>query len=246
MSDEKTKPSDRNAHRVRAALLMLLALPCLYLFGAAIGSFVPRNAGWTEPPGGVLVFVRNNGVHVDLALPAVSRGHDLYRRVPTAHVADPHGVGDWIAFGWGQREFYLETETWSDLTPANALRALFGGAAVMRVEHIDHPQPSSQARPLWLETEAYDRLVTKVFDSFAQGADGRFVPLPGTGYARHDVFYDARGRYNAFRTSNQWAADALAAAGVRVGIWTPFAQSIMWRFPVVDSTPGENATINRP
>lgn len=226
--------ANRRSLRIRrvlgTVLLMLLVLPCLYLLGAVAGAFLPRNPAWKEPQHGVLVFVRSNGVHVDLVLPALAAGQDLYRRVPPGHVASPASASGWIAFGWGQREFYLETPRWSDLTAGNAARAVFGGRAVMHVEHGSRPRPAAEMRPLLLDTEAYSRLVAYVMDSFVIHAGGQPVPIVGTGYGRSDAFYEATGRYSALRTSNQWAADTLAAAGVKMGLWTPFAQGIMWRF----------------
>ena len=230
MADEANRTSLRTRRILRAAWLMLLAIPCFYLLGALAGTFVPRNSDWAEPPNGVLVFVRSNGVHVDLVLPALAAGQDLYRLVPPEHVANPASASGWIAFGWGQREFYLETPRWSDLTVRNAARAVFGGDAVMHVEHVGPPHPSGDARPLLLGPEEYSRLVAYIRNSFAVHADGPAAPIDGAGYGNNDVFYDARGHYSAGRTSNQWASDALAAAGVKIGAWTPFAQGVMWRF----------------
>lgn len=230
MSDDAGSASLRIRRFLRRVLLMLQALPCIYLLGAVAGAFVPRNPGWREPSHGVPVFVRSNGAHVDLVLPARDGGHDLYRWVSPEHVANPQSALGWIAFGWGQREFYLETPRWSDLTLLNASRAMFGGNVVMHVEHGRQPRPSTDMRPLLLETEEYDRLVAYILGSFSVDADGKPTMIAGSGYGRNDVFYEAIGRYSMIRTSNQWAADALAAAGVRVGSWTPFAWGIMWRF----------------
>jgi uncharacterized protein (TIGR02117 family) len=215
---------------LRIALATLVALPLLYLLAAVIGSLVPRNPDWQEPSQGVLVFVRDNGVHVDLVLPASAAGIDLYRLVPPAHIADAEAARGWVALGWGQREFYLETPRWSDLSVRNAARSVFGGDALMHVEHLARPRPSPDTRPLTLDRQAYSRLVATVTDGFVTQDAGRAIPLLGRGYGNDDVFYEATGRYDAFRTSNQWTADALADAGVRVGAWTPFAQGIMWRF----------------
>lgn len=95
-----------------------------------------------EPPQGVLVFMRDNGVHVDLILPASATGFDLYRLVSPAHIADPESARGWVEFGWGQREFYLETPRWANLTARNAARAVFGGDALMHIENVARPRPS--------------------------------------------------------------------------------------------------------
>ena len=63
----------------------------------------------------------------------------------------------------------------------------------------------------------------------ARSPDGRTIALRGRGYGASDVFYEARGSYNLFATCNEWSGARLRKAGVRTGVWTPFAQSIMWR-----------------
>lgn len=216
---------------IKRILLLLAALPLTYFLAALLGSLAPRNPGWNEPEDGIAVFLESNGVHVDLVLPARAAGVDLYRLAPPRHLAEPAAAQGWIRFGWGQREFYLETEEWADLRPSVALRAIVGGDALLHVEHGGRPELGREGvRALRLDPGAYRRLAAYVAGTFARSPQGVPVVLPGSGYAADDVFYEAEGRYSALHTSNQWTSDGLALAGVRIGLWTPFAQGIMWRF----------------
>lgn len=215
---------------IRRAVLAVLAIPLAYLVAALIGSLVPRNAGWDEPRQGILIFVRTNGVHADLVLPASAAGLDLYRLVPPTDVRDPGRAGGWVALGWGQREFYLETPRWADLTVENAIRSIVGGDALMHVEHLRQPGISPRMRAIRLDPRAYRRLIASIECYFVLDASRRPRALRGRGYGPNDIFYEARGRYSGVRTSNQWTSDRLAEAGVETGIWTPFAQGILWRY----------------
>lgn len=210
--------------------LVLLAIPAAYAVAALYGALLPRNAEWREPERGTEIFVRTNGIHSDLLLPARNAGVDWYALLPPGHAADPAAAEGWVAVGWGQRDFYLRTETWADLEPGIAVRAMLGGDALMHVGHHGRPQSSDAIRPVRLEPEGYRRMAAAIDATFRRERDGYPVPLRGSGYGRHDVFYEAEGVYHALRTSNQWTADMLAAAGVRIGVWTPFEQGIMWRF----------------
>jgi uncharacterized protein (TIGR02117 family) len=216
----------RYAGRVSAAVL---AIPITYVVAAVIGTLLPRNAGWQEPDRGIEIFVRTNGVHSDLVLPASTAGVDWYRRAPPEHAADPTAAQGWVAIGWGQRDFYLETETWADLDLRTAVGALLGGEALMHVGHLSRPRPSDATRPLRIDADGYRRMSAAIHATFQLDDSGNAIPLLGAGYGEHDLFYEAEGVYHAFRTSNQWTADMLAAGGVRVGIWTPFEQGVMWR-----------------
>jgi uncharacterized protein (TIGR02117 family) len=224
------KSSGRDRSIALRALAALLTTPLLYILAALAGALIPRNAGWEEPTGGVQIFVRTNGVHADVVLPAQAEGIDWYEIVPPEHVRDPGAAGGWIGVGWGQREFYLETERWADLTVRNAVRALTGGNTLMHVGHLLQPHPSAIYRPLRVSPDAYRRMAEAIARSFERGVEGNVVPLIGEGYGDHDTFYEARGTYHALRTSNQWTSDVLAYAGVTIGVWTPFEQGIMWRF----------------
>ena len=211
-------------------LLVLLAFPLFYFGGALIGGLIPANAGWEQPERGVTIFVRTNGVHTWLMLPAVAEGVDWRRLAPAAHIRDPRYAGNYLAFGYGNREFYLNTPTWGDLSPRTALAAAFGrGPSLMHVEHERDPVADEYQQPLILTAEEYRRLAAHIRGSFEIDAHGRSRPLLGRGYGPADVFYEGRGAYNAYRTCNEWTGEALRAAGVRTGVWTPLSESIMLR-----------------
>ena len=145
-------------------------------------------------------------------------------------ISDPGRAGGWVAFGWGQREFYLETPRWADLTAQNAIRSVIGGEPLLHIEHLGRPRISPETRAIRLDPEAYRRLVASIERYFILDQSRRTIPLRGRGYGPNDIFYEARGRYSALKTSNQWTSDRLAEAGVEIGIWTPFAQGILWRY----------------
>ena len=212
------------------ALGGLLALPLLYFLAALIGGLVPANAGWSEPREGVTIFVRTNGVHTWIMVPTVSADMDWRPLAPASHIKDPRYAGNYLAFGYGNREFYLNTPRWADLRPRTALAAAFGsGRSLMHVEHEWNPRVLDYQKRLVLTRDQYRRLARHIASSFERDRQGRTRPLLGRGYGPADVFYEARGPYNAFLTCNEWTGAALRAAGVRTGIWTPLSQSIMLR-----------------
>ena len=208
----------------------LLSIPLAYLLAALHLGSIPANRGWHEAREGVPILVRTNGVHTWLMVPLVNADMDWRPLVPAAHLRDPRYGGNYVALGYGNREFYLNTPTWADLSLRTALLALFGrGSSLVHADHDSDPQPEDYQRPLTLSHAEYRRLVGFIRASFRYDADGRTIPLIGRGYGPEDMFYEAVGSYNAFRDCNAWTGEALRTAGVRTGIWTPFSQSIMWR-----------------
>ncbi len=215
---------------VGRSLGVLIALPLLYLLAALIGGLIPANAEWEQPREGITIFVETNGVHTWIVMPAVTPEMDWRRLAPASDIDDPRRVGDHVAIGYGNRDFYLNTPAWKDLTVRRALGAAFGNEpSLLHVYHERDPGPSPDRRPIIVTAAQYRRLAVAVANSFVTGADGRTIALRGRGYGASDVFYEAKGSYNLFTTCNEWSGARLRGAGVRTGLWTPFAQSIMWR-----------------
>jgi uncharacterized protein (TIGR02117 family) len=210
------------------------AAPIAYIAAALAGALIPANSGWRPPPQGIRVFVQTNGIHTSIVVPVRAAGIDWTRLIHPAQLQRPGLAGDHLAFAWGHREFYLTTPTWADLRLGVVVRALSGqGGSLMHVEHLSRPEPAADQRPILLTPAQYGRLSRFILASF-QLSSGE-MPVPLAGYGPADFFYEARGRYTLLRTSNEWTAAALRRAGVRIGIWSPFAQSIMWCFPLEPS-----------
>jgi uncharacterized protein (TIGR02117 family) len=218
----------RIAVRVAAALA---AIPILYFLAVLILGAIPANRGWQEAKQGVTVFVRTNGVHTWILVPKVTAEMDWRPLVPGEHLRDPRwGRANYVALGYGNRTFYLETPTWGDLTMRNAFLAAFGqGRSLMHADHDHNPRASADTRPIVLRPDEYRRLVVFARASFQYDAQGKTIPVLGRGYGPSDIFYEAVGKYSAVYTCNSWTGAALRRAGVKTGVWTPLSQSIMWR-----------------
>lgn len=228
-----SNPAWRRRRRIAARIaLAVAALPVLYLLVAAILGAVPANVAWREPQQGIAIFVRTNGVHTWIVMPKANAAIDWSGFAPGAHLADPRwGRGNHVAIGYGDRDFYLNTPTWGDLSPRTAFAALFGGSGgtLLHVEHDHNPRPDPWTRRIKVTPDQYRRLVRFIAARFRLDGEGRTVPLLGRGYNANDMFYEANGGYSFVLTCNEWTGRALRAAGIRTGLWTPFAQSVMWR-----------------
>jgi len=216
------------------AVVLAVGLPMFYFAAAAIGSVIPANAGWEEPEQGITIFVRTNGVHTWILAPKLAEGIDWRPFADPRHIKDPrYARGDYLAFGFGNRDFYLNTPTWSELSLPTAFAAAFGrGPALIHVDHVWDPRPGEYQQPIRISADQYRRLSRHIRDSFVFDAEGKPIPLLGRGYGPSDVFFEARGRYDGRRTCNEWTGETLRTAGIRTGIWTPLSKGVMWRLPV--------------
>ena len=88
------------------------------------------------------IFIQTNGVHTGIVMPVVAEGIDWRDRLRASDLPDPRGAGQWLAFGWGDRGFYVDTPTWRQARLSTIVTALTGsGATVMHVDHLDPFMP---------------------------------------------------------------------------------------------------------
>ena len=199
--------------------------------------FVPVNRGYTMPRQDdcVRIFVRSNEVHTDLVLPVVcdEPGVDWRRLFPLrdfwGNVREPQ----YVAVGWGNREFYVNTPTWAEFKITSACGALFWPSeTVLHVEYFGDVTPGESMRPVLLTREQYRRLAAFVEASVGEFHDGGAARTASeTSYGLRDRFYVASGRYHCFNTCNQWTGRALKSAGVPTGIWTPLKPQVLCWLP---------------
>ena len=221
----------RLARAAGFALAALLLPVVLYGLAALVLGAVPRNPGFIETADGIPVFVRTNGVHADLVLPARSADIDWTAEFPARHMRTLSAPTGWIAFGWGDRGFMLTTPTWADLRPLTALVAISGlGEGVMHVEYVESPL-AYDARTVRISAAQYGRLAAAIRASFARGADGAVRRIDTPGYFGTDAFYEAVPVYSLWYTCNEWTRRMLDTAGIRTATWAPFDTAILAQLP---------------
>lgn len=209
----------RIARWLAAALLAV----CAAILLGAVPIPVPGGAAEAEARGGTLrVYVLSNGFHSDIALP--DEGGETLRRlgVDGADFPVPPGAARYWAFGWGSRTAYTSLRKVTDLTPGIMARALAFDESVMHIQPLGEITGGRGVYALDLTLRQYDDLIAGIRRSF--GSEIR--PIAGITQGFGDRFYRAAGRFSAIRGCNVWTGLRLREAGIGVGLWPVFAQSL--------------------
>lgn len=215
-------------------LLLVLAIPALYGVAAlALGMIAAPHREALPGQETVPVYLLSNGWHVWLALP-LRHGEDEAEVdwsdwLPAEDFAADVSGRDYVAFGWGDRDFYLHTRRPADFRPSLAFAALLGrGPAAMHVMRVPEPAAESDGvRRLDADLLQYHALVAYLRQGFALDGDGLPRLIAGAAYSGTDAFYEAVGRYSPYRTCNEWIGAGLRAAALPAGLWTPFPFGLM-------------------
>lgn len=199
------------------------------LVAALLLSFIPLNSSYAlSNQETVEIYLTSNGIHTDLVLPVKTPFIDWREKIPLHHFPGADSTYKSIAFGWGDRKFYMETPEWSDLTLKVVLSAtLWPTPSAMHVDYIQTKlSPTNYQRSIQLSPEQYKRLVAYIHNSF-QRKDGAYLLIPGAGYTSEDNFYEAEGKFFFPKNCNNWVNSGLKAAGTKAALWAPFPFAVM-------------------
>lgn len=209
----------------------LLGAVVLYVGVGLLLSIIPVNTQTPRATEGVAVYITTNGVHADFTVPVVTAQHNWHDYLDPAEYRGVNRSFEYIAFGWGDKGFYLQTPQWSDLTPSTAIHALFlPSPTAMHVTYYRRaPGTGENSRLLYLNQGQYQKLVEYIQASFEKGADGSPLLIADAGYTAYDNFYEAEGSYTLLYTCNNWVNEGLKKIGVRAALWSPFDWGIMYQ-----------------
>lgn len=229
------KPRPTLRRRIARAVLrscqFFLLLLTLYLLIALVG-LIPVNNDFKPTADGVEIMVTSTAIHADLVLPIRNETVDWSQHLPPSEFAGDVSGATHVAFGWGNKEFYVDTPTWADVKVGTVFRALFWpSASCMHVSMCNEEGIPAGAGKTTISPEQYRRLVDHVLGSFRRDPDGRFLLIAGGAYGSNDAFYHAHGSYHAINTCNWWAGQGLIAAGVRTGWFTPLPKTVSLYIP---------------
>lgn len=170
------------------------------------------------------IYIVSNGTHTDICLPADSNWRSFLNQY------DAHNV-NYISFGWGDRGFYLDTPTWNDLKISTAIHAVFlPSETAMHVTYWGSAprEKHNSIILLHLSPEELSTLREFIMASFkTKNGNAHLIKnaLPYSG--KPNEFYEAKGKYHAIKTCNEWTRQALKSANQPVPTWTPFAADLM-------------------
>ena len=179
----------------------------------------------------VEIYLHTNGVHTDLVLPIKTPLHDWSQQLSIQDIPSRDTTMRYVAFGWGDKGFYLDTPTWAELKFSTAFVATFWlGSAAMHTTYFHSIGPGPDTVTLRLSRAEYARLVAYILASFRYDAAGRVQHIAGHSYGHDDAFYEAHRVYSFLYTCNTWTNNALKASGQKACFWTPADSGIFYQY----------------
>lgn len=205
---------------------VLFYLFCAYCFARIT---VDKEEGASND---IAMYIKTNGVHTDLVVPIKTDQMDWSEEVKFANTTGKDTSMQFLAMGWGDKGFYLETPNWSDLKFSVAFKAAFAlSTTAIHATFYKTMTEDEACKKIMLSKAQYARLITYITHSFKQDAAGHAIKINTTAnYNANDAFYEANGSYSLFQTCNTWANTGLKKCGQKACLWTPFDTGIFLKY----------------
>jgi uncharacterized protein (TIGR02117 family) len=225
---ESAAPLELVSTRARAKWLAWRTARCLALMGAfyiaaCLIGLTPVNSEFRQPAVGTEVFIYTDHLQSKILMPVESDNFNWHSSLRLEDFPQTNPEHDYVAFSWGDRDFSLNTPSWSDADGLRALQAVFlPSEAVMHVEFRQRPEEAAGYRKIVLDAHQQSMLANQIQSSFRLNDKRKLSVIEGASIGSHDAFFEANGTFYFLNTGNNWTGTCLKRAGVRTGMWTPF------------------------
>jgi uncharacterized protein (TIGR02117 family) len=177
----------------------------------------------------IQIFLSASLVHSDFILPI---RHEVVDWSVVAKLYQPSEnlpAYDHVKIGWGDKEFFINTPEWSDLTAKTALGSALGlHESAIHFQFIEMEESPKEVTSISVSTETYAKLVNYILQSM-KAEQGSFSQIPFS-YGPNDCFYNSVHHYSMFNTCNTWMNEGLKEAGLPACLWTILGTGIIEKY----------------
>ena len=203
--------------------VLLFLIPVVYVVISLVVTYIPASPKSHDCATDKRIYLSTNGVHLEIII-GLKNLNDKIREGLYYDETDQY-----LSFGWGDREFYLNTPTWNDVTFGTAFQAVF-----LKGESLMHIGRHNREDANWVAIDIcevqLEELSAYINSTFKSTGDSAKIRLHGKGYWDNDDFYEARGSFSCFKSCNTWANTGLKKIGLRTAVWTPFDFGVLRYF----------------
>ncbi|WP_179315197.1 DUF2459 domain-containing protein [Winogradskyella undariae] len=203
--------------------IYFLIIPTAYSIIALILTAITVDRKASDEKLNKVVYLTTNGVHLDIVIPK--------KNIDTLLLNGIHQKENeqYLSFGWGDENFYINTPTWGDLTFKNAITAMFFKSSTLM--HVTRYQ---NKRTDWIEIKVTEselqKLNSYLINTFETNENRMKIRLENKGYTSTDDFYKSKGSYSCFKTCNSWVNIGFKESGLKSCLWTPFDFGLMNKY----------------
>jgi uncharacterized protein (TIGR02117 family) len=210
------------------SILIFVGIVLLFWIAEKILSNCLINKNQTTKSEQIPLYIKSNGVHTDLVFPKNSTIINWDTVFPIANNKLPNSSLSFIAIGWGDKGFYLNTPEWKDLKFSTAFNAMFGlSTTALHITYYANVDTNELTKLTYISASQYKDLIDYILKNTSIHNNQAILINTSAQYGNNDAFYEAEGTYSLFITCNTWTNNALKSAGLKACVWTAFDKGII-------------------
>lgn len=214
--------------KIVLGFLGFLLLYAIVIFFTSIVSVNENNEVTNK---NIPIYILSNGVHTDIVLPLKNEIKDWSTDISYLDTKAKDSTRQNLAFGWGDKGFYLDTLTWADLKASTAAKAITGlSSSAMHITFYGSLKEDENCKKFFISENQYQKMIRYIENSFLLDTSNKIQRIGTHSYGKHDIFYEAKGSYNLFYTCNTWANQALKAGNQKAALWTVLDKGIFYHY----------------
>jgi len=203
------------------SVIAIVSIVIIYIIIAYLFTLFPYHNRIDEHKKSKTIYLYYDDMHSDIILNIKDTEHNWQKLLPQLLKNKTNG---YISFGWGDKETYIHTPSWSDLKITTALQALFiNTPSLMHINYYYNINVNDKnIKKIRVTKSQYRHIEDSILKSF-----GSKPILVHKGYWRNDLFYYSPYRYNLIHTCNTWSGDILRESNITMSYWTPFSYCVV-------------------
>jgi uncharacterized protein (TIGR02117 family) len=202
---------------ISTIFILLITIISIYISTAFILSIFP-NKNKSSINKEEKIYIVYDNVHSDIVFNLENISEEWIKNLPIVK----NKQSGYIAFGWGDKETYLNTPTWDDIKVSTSLKALFiNTPSLMHITYYHHINYFQGVEQIDISKEQNKKIKKSILKSF------NFKKNFYRGYGYNDLFYDSNYKYNLIHTCNTWTGDILRDTNIIISYWTPFSNNVI-------------------
>lgn len=197
-----------------------------------IGYFTPVvNCHTTNEKCQFPVCIIDDGMHINIVLLANNNIVDWGKFINISTIGkDDKGNYKHLTFGWGDRDFYIQTPTLAELNLITAFKALFlPTPSTILVQGFSEIPQNQETKCVEVTQTDYLQLTQFIQKTFQVNSQNEPIRI-ANGHSSNSGFYAANGNYSILKTCNNWVAEALRKANVDTPLWAGLSSAVMLHF----------------
>ena len=216
---------------VLKSVLAIIAFLLVYAVVIFFTSIISVNNTNEKKEAIIPIYILSNGVHTDIVVPLKNEIKDWSNKISYLDTKAKDSTKNLLAFGWGDKGFYLDTPTWDDLKFSTAAKAVTGvSTSAMHVTFYGNIKENESCKKILISESQYKKMIQYIENSFQLDSSNKIQRIGTHSYGKNDIFYEANGSYNLFYTCNTWANETLKAANQKAALWTVLDKGIFYHY----------------